>query len=284
MTWFLRNGTEWTGLVHDATSSKPWASVPRKCGRCGGGGWLDCFKHVEGGRCFDCGGSGAHKNGPEHARLFTAEKLAKLNATQAKAQARKAAAHAAAQAEHAATLAAKTLEFQSTFHSEIAFVEAVALDHNGDVKTGFLGDMLLKARHFAEWSEAQVAAIRKIMADRGAQAARAAGSKFVGTEGERIETTATVERETSFMREGWGFSGPQEVFVTTLRDQAGNALVVMSPSFREVVGSVVKLKGTVKGHKEFRDEKQTTLSRVKVIETVAFAPDGTVDVPAQAQG
>src|SRR5215472_7582042 len=105
MAWFLRDGTEWTGVVHDE-AGKPWASVARKCGRCGGGGWLDCFKHVEGGRCFDCLGSGAHKNGPEHARLFTAEKLAKLNATQAKAQAKKAAEHAAKAAAVASEAAA----------------------------------------------------------------------------------------------------------------------------------------------------------------------------------
>jgi hypothetical protein len=276
MAWFLRNGTEWTGIVHDE-AGKPWASVPRKCTRCGGIGWIDGFKHVEGGKCFDCCGSGWHKNGPEHARLFSADKLAKLNATQEKARAKKAAEHATAVAQRAAEVDARRLAFLDTFHSEIAFLEAVATTPDG-VKPGFLGDMLLRARNDAEWTEAQVAAIHKIMAQRAEEKAKAVASQFIGAVGQRIETTATVERETSFFHEGWGFAGPEEVFVTTLRDQDGNALVVMSPSFREVVGSVIKLKGTVKGHKEFRDEKQTTLNRVKVIETVTFAPSGETTV------
>lgn len=31
---------------------------PNRCDRCGGKGHLDAFKHVEGGTCFECGGSG----------------------------------------------------------------------------------------------------------------------------------------------------------------------------------------------------------------------------------
>jgi len=29
-----------------------------KCQRCGGAGYLSAYKHVSGGECFDCGGSG----------------------------------------------------------------------------------------------------------------------------------------------------------------------------------------------------------------------------------
>lgn len=35
-----------------------------ECGRCGGRGYLSCFKHVQGGVCFKCGGSGNPKAPP----------------------------------------------------------------------------------------------------------------------------------------------------------------------------------------------------------------------------
>lgn len=33
--------------------------VPSTCGRCGGSGVFECFRHIYAGRCFQCGGSGS---------------------------------------------------------------------------------------------------------------------------------------------------------------------------------------------------------------------------------
>lgn len=58
------------------------------CGRCGGAGGGPQWSHT-GWTCFQCGGSG--KGGVKTGKLYTADRLAKLNAAQAKRDAKSAA-------------------------------------------------------------------------------------------------------------------------------------------------------------------------------------------------
>jgi hypothetical protein len=158
--------------------------------------------------------------------------------------------------------------FQAQYAAELAWLKARAFEgQDGQfIKSGFIGDMWSKAQKFAAWSEAQVAAIQAMIAKDTAQQAKAAASKFLGAVGERIEAVVTVERESSFYRENrfsYSRDGTEEVFITTMRTEAGNALVVMSPNFREAVGSKLKIRGTVKEHKDWKGEAQTVLARVK---------------------
>jgi hypothetical protein len=55
------------------------------------------------------------------------------------------------------------------------------------------------------------------------------------------------------------------VCIATLRDAAGNALVVKGTSFWPTKGDTLKLKGTIKEHSDYRGEAQTVLARVAVI-------------------
>ena len=52
--------------------------IDSTCQRCGGEGWISCFGHIDGGRCFDCGGSG--RNGNTEIKIYTDEYGAKLRA------------------------------------------------------------------------------------------------------------------------------------------------------------------------------------------------------------
>jgi hypothetical protein len=263
---YFRDGTEFSGTDHTDCATRVYP-----CGRCGGAGRLDCFRHVEGGICFECNGT---RTRTKEERLYSAEKLAKLNATATKRAATKAAKHAAARAAIDAEAATKRDAFEAKHADVLRWLEARALDDNGDIKTGFAGDMLLRARHFAEWTEAQEAAIYASRAKHLAEKAAAANSRHVGQIGERLELTVTVTRETEYWRNNrfsYHRDGVELVYITSMRDAAGNTFVVKSPSFREAVGSTITIRGTVKEHSEFRGEAQTVLARVTSKTTEAAA-------------
>ena len=85
-------------------------------------------------------------------------------------------------------------------------------------------------------------------------------SVFVGAIKKRENFKLTCV--TSIALPDYGF-GPS--FVNVFRDGEGNCLT-WKTSFAFDKEEVVTLKGTVKEHKEFRGEKQTVLTRCKVIE------------------
>src|SRR5262245_18908652 len=86
---FTRHGTAHTGRHATTEKGRPYFTQTKCCSRCGGAGGADKWAHT-GWTCFQCGGSG--KGGIETVKLYTADQLAKLNATAAKKQAKKQAA------------------------------------------------------------------------------------------------------------------------------------------------------------------------------------------------
>jgi len=272
---FHRDGRPFPG--QPLGGDKPYAMVTLPCHRCSGIGRFEHWRHVEGGICFECNGTRLGRTVRQP--LYTADRLAALNATQAKRRAKQA-AECQAKAEAAQAAAdAKRAAFEDANRDMLAWLETVAVqdgyfaDGQPAYRDGFLGDMLMRAREHAEWTEAQSTALAASYARAVEREALRRKSRHVGTPGERIELRAVVERESSFYRQRFGFGqGDEEVFVTTLRTPAGHALVVKSPAFRAPVGSTLHLRGTVKDHTEYRDEAQTLLVRVKVLsETAAEA-------------
>ena len=90
--------------------------------------------------------------------------------------------------------------------------------------------------------------------------------EWIGAPGEKLTVGATLERHAAF-ETAFGMKT-----VLTFRDEEGNALVwkTQAPPKGLIVGSHYHLCGTVKGHGEFRDEKQTEVIRVKVAELELF--------------
>lgn len=90
--------------------------------------------------------------------------------------------------------------------------------------------------------------------------------EWIGAPGEKLTVGATLERHAAF-ETAFGLKT-----VLTFRDEEGNALVwkTQAPAKGLIVGSHYHLCGTVKGHGEFRDEKQTEVIRVKVAELELF--------------
>lgn len=69
----------------DKNGTQHWES--NVCERCGGSGYIDCYKYVEGGICFECGGTGISRT--RKWRIYTEEYRKMLDERNAKRQEKK---------------------------------------------------------------------------------------------------------------------------------------------------------------------------------------------------
>jgi hypothetical protein len=251
---FTRDGAEHTGQVYTKTTGRTYCVKPNMCNRCGGAGRSDRWAFT-GFTCFDCGGEGSR--GTIDVNLYTVDKLAKLNATKAKADAKRAAA-AQAKADKAATEAAERAE---AFRASRADVIARSAPHMADA---FIADVMTRALERNDMTDNQAAAVLAAVDRIETRAKVRAASGFVGKPGERVELAVTVERVASFERPK--FAAPwvtETITIVTMRDEAGNAIVSKSTAFYAERGEKLTFKATIKEHSDFRGEKQTVVQRIK---------------------
>jgi hypothetical protein len=232
---------------------------PVTCGRCGGAGGADKWKHT-GYVCFDCGGAGKIVktfNRP----IYTADRLAKLNAAEMKRAATMLAKHQAAAL--AAEAAAEAFR--------LANADWLATARTFAARSDFIGDVVRRVEASGQLTDGQRVAVNsavaKIRERDAAHAARVAASAHVGALGERIRFTATIEAARFLGESDFG-----ERYAITLRTTEGLALTYFgNPAWLEFdngeprLGDQVTLAATVKEHREFRGEKQTTIARPKEV-------------------
>lgn len=85
-------------------------------------------------------------------------------------------------------------------------------------------------------------------------------------EGKRGQVRVTVTRVTYYSRPKFGASWLNEtVWINTMVTQAGECLVVMSPSFKATEGDDLTIRATVKEHGHYGAQAQTKLSRVNIL-------------------
>lgn len=263
MTLYFRDGREFCGTPHLTAKGKPTTVMTRSCGRCGGAGRSDRWAYT-GYTCFDCGGSG--KGRAETVSLYTAEQLARLDVTRAKRSEKRAAVAAEKARVAAAEADARREAFLSEHGALLADMRAFA------ARSEWIADVLRRATTQHKLSPAQVAAARTAVDRFRAQDVLRAASDHVGAIGERIEFAGTVERVSHYTRPQFGASWLTEtVWIVTIRDDRGNALVSKSPRFHAEKGERLTGKATVKEHSEYRGERQTAIQRIKLSPEVAPA-------------
>jgi hypothetical protein len=253
---FNRDGSVNTRPFALDPKGKPWTSYIGRCGRCGGRGGSEAWRYT-GYTCYDCGGSG--KGHVRYLKLYTCDELAKLNARKAKADATKQAKRDAAAAKAQAEADARRADFMREYGPVLARMEKHASTSE------FIANVLAKVLEKASMSDKQLDAAIVSMDKADARAREKAASEFVGEVGKRIECPVTVKRCTNFSRPS--FNAPwrhETVYVVTMRDEQGNALVSMSGAFSAQEGETFTIRGTVKEHSVYKGEKQTKLSRVAV--------------------
>lgn len=100
-------------------------------------------------------------------------------------------------------------------------------------------------------------------------------SQYVGEVGKRITVKASYVSTASFEVNRFGGYGTETMYVHTFKDADGNKLVWKTTTSlgtwledgtwqKHEYGENVDLTGTVKEHKEYREEKQTALNRCKL--------------------
>lgn len=122
-----------------------------------------------------------------------------------------------------------------------------------------------QAKFIAE-REAREAAER---AEREAEEARIkaekAISQYVGEVGEKVEVKGSYVRSGSWEQKAYAGYGMTTMYCHTFKDADGNVFIWKTQKgIAFEYGENVNIKGTVKAHSEYKDEKQTELTRCKV--------------------
>ncbi len=90
-------------------------------------------------------------------------------------------------------------------------------------------------------------------------------SKHVGQIGEKVEIKGSYVRSGSWEQRAFGGYGMTTMYVHTFKDADGNVLVWKTQNGVDLnYGENVVIKGTVKNHSEYKDEKQTELTRCRI--------------------
>lgn len=104
--------------------------------------------------------------------------------------------------------------------------------------------------------------------------AEKAVSQYIGEIGEKIDLEVICDHTAWYERKSFSGYGTETVYIHTFKDDAGNKLVWKTTAtighwsedgyegYNE--GDRVRLKGTIKEHSEYKDEKQTVLTRCRV--------------------
>lgn len=256
--YFTRDGAPFPAKVGACTYGRNddktgfGAYLPRVCGRCGGLGGSDKWKHT-GWTCYDCGGSG--KGLPRFTPAYTREQLDRLNAAQAKAQATRQRKAEAKRAQAAAEADAR----RDTFMLEHNGWFADARKFAGHVP--FVADVLAKAEANASITDGQIAAVNKVVAREREAAAYREQARHLGEVGDKV----TVEGRLIVTRSGRGDYG--DWYFAVIKDARGMVVFKGSTALgRE--DDVVKFVATVKAC-EYRDgQPQTVVSRPRKWELV----------------
>lgn len=226
---FFRSGVAFTGKPQLDEKGKPYVIQFKKCSRCGGAGGSDRWKFT-GWTCFQCGGARGQN---ETIKLYTAEKISKMNAANDKRQAKKSTEREAQRQALEQQRTARRAEFLESNREYFASVLAVCGE------TSFAKEIIATATNLAQITENQRAALDKMVAE----SQRKAATAYVGEIGERRDFTCTLVTLKAFD----GKFG--RTYLHVMRDASGNAVKWPWPS---TVGTPYEL---TKWAESYHDEK-----------------------------
>lgn len=273
MTLFHRNGTE-------ATESQIAAARPTKradtfnldrsepCSRCGGRGGSEAWKFT-GYTCYRCGGQNSMHRERWTDRLYTAERLAKLNEIADRKAAKKAAEFKRKQDK----ARREFIAWAKPHGPLIGRILLAGKPRNGEPAPGFIGDLASKLRQRRTLSDRQLEAAARTLDAIKKREAEDAASEWVGDIKERRE----FEIKVLFIIEREGYYGPVDII--KMRDASGNMLTWFATSSHGLrKGDTALIKGTVKKHDEYKGVKQTVLTRCTVLDKFDIVtPDEAAD-------
>lgn len=247
---YTRSGTEYTGNVQLNAKGKPTYTYDVACTRChviNGQrlyvmGMLNGkpYSHT-GFDCWGCGNTGVTST--KTAPLYTAEQLAKLNATADKRQAERQAKHEAAQALAAKELADKLAAFKAEHAEFCADLDTLAGEFWNGFRDGFY-------KRLQAPTERQIALVKGEIA----KLQQNVTSAHIGAIGDRIEIVGKIERVITTE----SFYGIKHINI--IRCDNGN-VVVYRGNYLGGKDDAVHIVATVAEHSEYNGVKQTIVQR-----------------------
>lgn len=157
-------------------------------------------------------------------------------------------------AQVAKKLAVKFYNDKTTPDDFITKMKTSLFDRNGELK------QKISIKDFGIVSYAIFNAIKKYNIDKKVDTKKE--SNYVGTVGERIEIKGCVDK----IREVDSLYGLS--MLIGMRTDEGNIITFFSKSdwvFKTKIGEILKIKGTIKSHKEINKDKTTQINRVKLL-------------------
>lgn len=265
--WFHRDGSEYNGEVQVLNEGRASYTRDGVCSRCGGAGRSDKW-FATGYVCYDCNGSG--KRGTVTVKVYSAGKLALLNASAARANIRKAAKAEAKRIADEAASAERREAFMKAHGPLLTKMRARASESgsDGDPRHPFLLSVLLQAEKASQFTERQFLAVTSYLAKleaREAEHAQAvANSTWAGEVGDRVTVEGRVKRVSWHEVKSYsGFGLPQEKALTVVELSNGSTVTYFGNHIAEV-GDKISMKATVKELREFNGIKETRVLRPKV--------------------
>lgn len=285
---FTRSGVQ---REANRTSDKgaPLFVSKRPCTRCGGAGGAEAWNHT-GWTCYRCGGK-CDDPVPSVEKLYTAEKLEKLNAAKGKRDAKKAAAAAEKQAEEAARALRERDDVLAHYQPLLARIRSavpVKTDDDGYEADplegdGFLASMYRQITVQHRWlTERQQEALDSTLTKIETEKARVKAATFLGEIGVRTEFTLTLEKVVT-----WGDRWTGITYLCIFKTEEGSKVLYRGSSphslglkgsydprdgeFYFETGQTVRVKAMVKEHKhsKYNGEPETWIARPKALEPEA---------------
>ena len=260
MELFNRDGKMFNGTPEMNEKGKPYTQVAIACDRCHViGGQRLWIMGIENNRpysktgfeCWTCGNTGVRKMVDD--RLYTADELAKINASAQKRADKRFAAEQAAAAIKAAERATAEAAYRTANADFLAKIATLCVGDGQAFWDRMAADLLNWLR---TPSERQVELLDSEIAKRVKNAA----SAFVGAVGDKIEMTLTIERvipiDTQFGTN----------YINLCRDQQGNSITYKGKTDIGLAGDVVTVMCSIKEHTVYNGVNQTIIQRLKVLQ------------------
>lgn len=258
--YYFEDGRPYAGGIFEDAKGKPFGEADVDCWKCGGSGrWRGRRQ------CFACKGE---KTIHEQIRIYTEPQLEKREKARLK---RRETASAAAKVKKA-EIAGRYV----VFRDENAHLFERAEQHKEDK---FVAEMLVKAEIWGSLTCAQLDALNECLDRRDRIARIYADSRPVGSPGDRIEMEVTCTGSARWIQKKFKGRGREEMCLTDLVDQEGNAFYSITPNFGMTTGERAIVKGTVKAHDERPGWHRTQIIRVAVVEALPSLTPEEMRVP-----
>ncbi len=232
------------------------------CPRCGGAGGSPHWR-PDGGVCYQCRGRCMI---PVTHRVFSEDRLERLNEA-----ADKKAAIKAAEAQRKIDAAVAYFVVWSRSHEKLIGDIAAATGNS------FLSDLADKLSKSMILTERQLEAAATAVERQKVRDAEGRASEYVGEVKERIE----FEAEVTGVYGTEGFYGHTDI--VKFKDAANNQFTWFASDYTDLKrGDRMTIKGTVKKHEDYRDVKQTVLTRCKYTKFEVMTPDEAASAEAVA--